>query len=208
MNSIIGNERFDKEADITERYAYKRGGRYINEYARTLEDGTRYEGDPENPNHLLGSFPTLFPYGAGGFETNRLVKVTYEKHIRWALCYHDKRLDLQIHSWGLYIDFKTDFVITNNSYFRYSAYFKSAKSVALYHFRFKNLYSINMEICYDLYDPRILDELVKKKWTVFHLVMTASKQFDNICELPEVKLLEPMKIDSRCDPKSGVRQSY
>jgi hypothetical protein len=91
MNSTATSDGRTTQRDITERYAYKRGGRYVNEYARAREDGSPYEGDPENPNHLLGSFPTLFPYGEGGLETNRPVKVGYEKHIRWALSYHDKR---------------------------------------------------------------------------------------------------------------------
>jgi hypothetical protein len=91
VNSTGPTDNQRGEIDVTERYAYRRGGRYINEYARTLADGTSYEGDPENPNHLLGCFPTLFPYGRGGFETNRPVKVSYEKHIKWALCYHDRR---------------------------------------------------------------------------------------------------------------------
>ena len=91
MNNITPNNQSDRQGDITERYAYKRGGRYVNEYARIRNDGTPYEGDSENPNHLLGSFPTLFPYGKGGFETERPVKVSYERHIKWALSYHDKR---------------------------------------------------------------------------------------------------------------------
>jgi hypothetical protein len=89
MNSIENGN--DQRNDITERYAYRRGSRYVNEYPRTRADGTLFEGDPENPNHLLGSFPTLFPYGRGGFETSRPLKVTYERHIKWALNYHNKR---------------------------------------------------------------------------------------------------------------------
>jgi len=90
INSITTNNKTD-EGDATERYAYRRGGRFVNEYARTLPSGNPYQGDPDNPNHLLGCFPTLFPYGTGGFETNRAIKVTYEKHVKWALNYHDRR---------------------------------------------------------------------------------------------------------------------
>ena len=89
INSIA--DKSNTQPDITERYAYQRGGRFVNEYARLLADGTPHEGDPDNPNHLLGCFPSLFPYGRGGFETNRSTKVTYERHIKWALCYHDRR---------------------------------------------------------------------------------------------------------------------
>ena len=91
INSINSMNQQERHSDITERYVYKRGGRCVNEYARTRGDGTQYVGDLENPNHLLGSFPTLFPYGMGGFETSRRVKVSYERHIRWALSYHDRR---------------------------------------------------------------------------------------------------------------------
>ena len=91
INSIAHDGQFNGPADITEGYAYQRGGWYINEYARKKADGTQYEGEPEDPNHLLGSFPTLFPYGKGGFEIDRPVKVSYERHIRWALAYHDRR---------------------------------------------------------------------------------------------------------------------
>ena len=77
--------------DVSEQYAYRRGSKFINEYPRKQEDGTLFEGDPDNPNHLLGCFPTLFPYGKGAFEIRRAVKVSYERHIRWALSYHDKR---------------------------------------------------------------------------------------------------------------------
>jgi len=75
-----------------EHYSYRRGGKYINEYARTRPDNEhRYEGPTNNPNHLLGCYPTLFPYGKGGFEVERPIDVCYEKHIKWALTYHDKR---------------------------------------------------------------------------------------------------------------------
>jgi len=78
--------------DPIEHYSYRRGSKYINEYARTRPDNQhRYEGPTDNPNHLLGCYPTLFPYGKGGFEVERPIDVCYEKHIKWALTYHDKR---------------------------------------------------------------------------------------------------------------------
>ena len=52
--------------------------------------GLRSDGGPSNPNHLLRSFPILFPYGAGGFEVWRKETVPYEVHSCWALQYHDK----------------------------------------------------------------------------------------------------------------------
>jgi len=79
-------------------YLVRRSSAFVNEYARKDKNtGMRTDGGPSNPNHLLGSFPVLFPYGAGGFEVERDQDVPYEVHARWALQYHDKRFryDLQ-----------------------------------------------------------------------------------------------------------------
>ena len=88
-NALLNSAHSD---DTTEHYSYCRGSKYINEYPRT-RPGTnkRYEGPMEDPNHLLGCYLTLFPYGKGAFEIKRPVNVCYEKHIKWALTYHDKR---------------------------------------------------------------------------------------------------------------------
>lgn len=80
-----------------EDFAIKRGSAFINEYARKDETGQRFDGGPSNPNHLLGSFPTLFPYGQGGFEIERSVNVPYEAHARWALLYADQRFRKNTH---------------------------------------------------------------------------------------------------------------
>ncbi|KAG1744833.1 hypothetical protein EDB19DRAFT_1906543 [Suillus lakei] len=45
----------------------------------------------ENYNFFEKAFPCLFPYGEGGIEAVRLVKVDFGEHIRWALHYHDWR---------------------------------------------------------------------------------------------------------------------
>ena len=78
-------------SDRDSGWAVKRSSDFVNEYPRVNEDGTRYEGPTENPNHLLGSFPCLFPYGQGGFEVGRPQIVSYDRHARWALRYEDKR---------------------------------------------------------------------------------------------------------------------
>jgi len=73
-------------------FAIRRGNKFINEYPRVDEiTGKRTDGGIHNTNHLLGCFPTLFPYGRGGFEVERPIKVSYETHARWALQYADKR---------------------------------------------------------------------------------------------------------------------
>jgi hypothetical protein len=69
----------------------------VNEYACQNGEGDHFEGTPENPNHLLGSFPCLFPYGHGGFETNQPHKVTYDNHARWAVRYDDKQFCQDLH---------------------------------------------------------------------------------------------------------------
>ena len=73
-------------------FAVKRSGDFVNEYARVDEHGVRTDGSSEdNPNHVYGSFPCLFPYGRGGFEVRRPRDVPYQEHVRWAILYSDKR---------------------------------------------------------------------------------------------------------------------
>ncbi|KAJ7475396.1 hypothetical protein B0H11DRAFT_1917799 [Mycena galericulata] len=72
-------------------FKIRRDSAFVNEYARVDANGQRFDGGPSNPNHMLGAFPTLFPYGKGGFEVERDVDVPYESHARWALQYSDGR---------------------------------------------------------------------------------------------------------------------
>lgn len=83
--------------DKTEGWAVKHSSDFVNEYPRKTADGILTEGTGENPNHLLGSFPCLFPYGMGGYEVQRAIKVTYESHVRWSLRYEDKRFRKDLH---------------------------------------------------------------------------------------------------------------
>jgi len=47
-----------------------------------------------NPTLLLGLYPTLFPYGAGGFEdTSRPTKISFKKQIQYLLTYSDRRFE-------------------------------------------------------------------------------------------------------------------
>ena len=63
----------------------------MNEYVRVDPlTGQRNNGGPSDANHLLGSFPTLFPFGQGGFEINWSVNVPYKAHVHWALQYKDR----------------------------------------------------------------------------------------------------------------------
>lgn len=74
-----------------DEFTIRRGSAFVNEYAR-IDPKTkqRNDGGPSNPNHLLGCFPTLFPYGQGGIETVE-DGLPYETHIHWAMEYADKR---------------------------------------------------------------------------------------------------------------------
>jgi hypothetical protein len=72
-------------------YVFRRGSECVNEYARHDDEGRFTEEEDNIPNHLLGAFPYLFPYGEGGFETKRPCAVSYVDHARWALEYEDRR---------------------------------------------------------------------------------------------------------------------
>ncbi|KAF8262738.1 hypothetical protein EI94DRAFT_1600926, partial [Lactarius quietus] len=77
--------------DKADGWAVRRSHDFVNEYPRKTTDGTLFEGSSENPNHILGSFPCLFPYGQGGYEVDRPSLVSYDVHARWSLRYEDKR---------------------------------------------------------------------------------------------------------------------
>ncbi len=92
-HALINVSRSDK----ADGWAIKRSGDFVNEYPRKNSEGGLFDGSCENPNHLLGSFPCLFPYGQGGFEVDRRFPVPYKAHARWALRYDDKRFRLDLH---------------------------------------------------------------------------------------------------------------
>jgi hypothetical protein len=55
--------------------------------------------DPDRPNFWERAFPLLYPYGVGGIERDRPVKVSLVEHARWSMCYWDRRFRLH----GTYI---------------------------------------------------------------------------------------------------------
>ncbi|KAF8801482.1 hypothetical protein BYT27DRAFT_7262019 [Phlegmacium glaucopus] len=86
--------KFRQEED----YMIRRGSAFVNEYARVDPvTGQRNNGGPSDANHLLGCFPTLFPFRQGGFEIEQPVNVPYEVHVRWALRYEDKHFQKDSH---------------------------------------------------------------------------------------------------------------
>jgi hypothetical protein len=79
------------ERDLNTGYAIKRSSDFVNEYGRSDEDGSFFHGGFDNPDHLMGSFPDLYPYAMGGPHTQRSPNVSYEAHADWALQYEDRR---------------------------------------------------------------------------------------------------------------------
>ncbi|CAF2979465.1 unnamed protein product [Rotaria sp. Silwood2] len=56
--------------------------------------GSAPTNEYNNPTLLLGLYPTLFPYGTGGFEdASRPVKISFKKQIQYLLSYHDRRFE-------------------------------------------------------------------------------------------------------------------
>ena len=84
-------------SDKATTWVVKRSSDFVNEYPRRDATGHLSDGSSDNPNHLLGCFPCLFPYGLGGFEVNRPLPVSYEAHARWSLQYADKRFRKDFH---------------------------------------------------------------------------------------------------------------
>ncbi|GLB41134.1 putative helicase family protein [Lyophyllum shimeji] len=102
-DDITDHDLFTHALANTSRYNHqsfniRRGSEFVNEYARYDElSGVRTDSGTENPNHLLGTFPVLFPYGLGGFEVGRREAVPYKTHIKWALQYADRRFRKDLH---------------------------------------------------------------------------------------------------------------
>ncbi|KAF7305862.1 ATP-dependent DNA helicase [Mycena chlorophos] len=81
-------------------FLVRRGNSFVSEYPRTRNgdpNGERFAGEPGDANHMLGAFPTLFPYGRGGIEVDRDITVSYRDHVRWALEYGDGRFRRDFH---------------------------------------------------------------------------------------------------------------
>jgi hypothetical protein len=85
------------EKEKNKSFAIKRGNQFVNEYPRVDSEGSRTDGGPDNPNHLLGAFPTLYCYGKGVIEDRRPIAVGYGDHVRCDLQYWDKRFRTDFH---------------------------------------------------------------------------------------------------------------
>lgn len=79
-------------------FVIKHSSAFVNEYPQINETtGERIDGGVDNPSHLLGAFPVLFPYAKGGFEVDCEQAVTYKWHAKWALQYTDRRFQKDFH---------------------------------------------------------------------------------------------------------------
>jgi hypothetical protein len=66
-------------------YGVKHGSQAVNTFGYDPERG-RHSGT----NYWEQAFPTLFPFGRGGFESEHTL-IGLQEHVRWALRYHDRR---------------------------------------------------------------------------------------------------------------------
>jgi hypothetical protein len=69
-------------------YAIKHGSEPVNTFGYDPKRGRINE-----PNYWENTFPTIFPYGCGGFESKHTL-ISLREHVRWALRYHDRRFRL------------------------------------------------------------------------------------------------------------------
>ena len=82
-NEMLANALSNtSSACLDKGYAVKRGSEFVNEYGRTDDSSQRTDGGLDNPNHMMGSFVTLWPYAMGGIETRRPIDVPYNVHVQ------------------------------------------------------------------------------------------------------------------------------
>ncbi|KAG2336078.1 hypothetical protein BDR05DRAFT_978863 [Suillus weaverae] len=96
-DDVLANAFTNTSHREKESYSVQHGSTFINEYPRLNTAGERYAGTTENPNHLLGTFPCLFPYGFGGFEIQRPRTISYEAQAKWTMQYSDRRFRKDFH---------------------------------------------------------------------------------------------------------------
>jgi hypothetical protein len=96
-NEVFAHALCNVTSSEQEVYAVRHGSDFVNEYGRRDSHGRYFTGEIENPNHLLGAFPHLFPYGMGGFETDRPRALSYEAQAKWSMQYVDGRFRKDLH---------------------------------------------------------------------------------------------------------------
>jgi hypothetical protein len=69
-------------SELNQAQLIRRSSTFVNEYGRRDDNDDLFDGGPDNPNHMMGTFVMLWPYGVGGIETQRSVDVPYDVHVR------------------------------------------------------------------------------------------------------------------------------
>ena len=77
----------DKINMLKETYVQKTGNtiNLNNQKFISLKHGNIPVNEINNPDHLKGSFPTLWPYGIGGICEQRKIKLTFREHVEYLL---------------------------------------------------------------------------------------------------------------------------
>jgi hypothetical protein len=76
-NEVIAHALANSACDHSDEFVVRWGSTFVSEYPRlnTQDSPTRHRthGGYDDPNHMLGAFPVLFPYGMGGLEVDRVL---------------------------------------------------------------------------------------------------------------------------------------
>jgi len=72
-------------------YAVRHGQQPVRDFGRAKPGEQLLQETDEDTNYFEKAFPCLYPYSCGGIEHVQPVRINFTTHIRWALCYHDKR---------------------------------------------------------------------------------------------------------------------
>jgi len=73
-------------------YTVRHGQKPVRDFGRVRPGSVLLnETEEDRPNFFEKAFPYLFPYGEGGLEGAQLTPVEFSEHIKWTLCYHDRR---------------------------------------------------------------------------------------------------------------------
>ncbi|TFY67448.1 hypothetical protein EVJ58_g1608 [Rhodofomes roseus] len=73
------------------RYLVSHGRRPVADFTRQSDLPGGAVSEEDEPNFWEKAYPVLFPYGRGGIEGPRRVKVPFLEHVQWLLQYHDRR---------------------------------------------------------------------------------------------------------------------
>ena len=94
-NEVLAHALTNVSDDELQRgFAIKWGGSFVNEYAQVDSQGRHNDRGFDDPNHLVGLFPVLWPYAMGMPETQWPIDVPYNVHVQATLQYGDRHFAL------------------------------------------------------------------------------------------------------------------